>query len=387
MAVTDGDGLSDHGIPDASAPDARSHDPVPHDVEPLRWGVLGATSTVARLAVLPALAASPTARVTALASRSAGRSELAAFGPARCTRSYEELLADPEVEAVYLPLPNQLHRRYTELAAAAGKHVLCEKPLAPTAADAAAMADACARAGVVLMEAYMTAFHPRTRVVERLLADGAVGQLRHAEAAFCFPLRRPDDHRWLPDGGGALLDVGIYCLTPMLQAAGRPPRRTAAAARLAPTGVDATLHALLDFGDGTAATALCSFELPERQHLELVGTEAVLSVPHPFTPGPSDRRVVLTDLKGQTRLVETGSADPYRLMIEHFAAVVRGRQALCRPPEVSVGLARLLDELAAEARRGGENEARRGGENEARRGGENEARRGGENEARRGGEK
>ena len=146
--------------------------------------------------------------------------------PARTYQSYASLVEDPEVEAVYVPLPNSLHREWVERAAAAGKHVLCEKPLAPTAADARAMADACAAAGVALLEAYMTPFHPRARAVEALVASGRLGALRFGRAVFTGVLDRPDDHRWRPEmGGGALLDVGIYCVAPLLAGDERPAAR------------------------------------------------------------------------------------------------------------------------------------------------------------------
>ncbi len=197
----------------------------------LGWGVIGATSQVAQKAVLPAICASPTARLVAVASERAVDLDTVCLGAARAYRSYAALLEDPDVEAVYVPLPNSLHREWVERAAAAGKHVLCEKPLAPTAADARAMARACEVAGVTLAEAYMTPFHPRARAVECLVASGRLGELRFARAVFTGILDRRDDHRWRPEmGGGALLDVGIYCLAPLVAAAGRPPARVEAAA-------------------------------------------------------------------------------------------------------------------------------------------------------------
>src|SRR5262245_37098996 len=263
------------------------------------WGVIGATSWVAQRAVLPPSVASAEARLVAVASQRADGGG-ASFGAERVYPTYAELLADPEVEAVYVPLPNALHRPWVERAAAAGKHVLCEKPLAATAADAEAMAAACAKARVVLMEAYMTPFHPRARAVEALVAARRLGALRFARAAFTGVLQRRDDHRWRPDmGGGCLLDVGIYCVAPLLAAAGRPPARVEATAVLSHSGVDASVSGWLDWGDGFTAAIECSFEAPERQSLEIVGTEAAVLVDRAFTPGPADGTFTLRRRDGR----------------------------------------------------------------------------------------
>jgi len=310
--------------------------------------VLGATSQVARLAVIPALLASPRARLVAVASLSDpdGCRHLGA----RVHPTYEALLADDEVEAVYVPLPNALHAPWVLRAAEAGRHVLCEKPLAAAAAEAEAMADGCRRAGVVLLEAYMTPFHPRSAVFADVVAGGSLGLLRFASAAFTGVLDRPEDHRWRPEmGGGALLDVGIYCLAPLLAAAGHPPVVVAASAVVAPGGVDASLAGWLDFGDGFTAAIECSFEAPERQGLEVVGTEAAVSMERAFTPGPGDTGFTLRARDGSSRLVECGGGDPYRGMVDHMAAVVRGGSALRRPPAASVELLQLVERLRAAA--------------------------------------
>jgi len=188
-------------------------------------GVIGATSWVAGDSVLPALAASPNVRLVAVGSRdgTAASNVAARFGAPHHFAGYEEVVSHPEVEAVYVPLPNGCHREWTTRAAAAGKHVLCEKPLAPTRVDGQAMVDACNAAGVVLMEAYMTPFHPRAEAVAERMAQGALGRPLFARAAFTFPLTDPANHRWSVDqGGGALLDVGVYCLAPLVEIGGEP---------------------------------------------------------------------------------------------------------------------------------------------------------------------
>jgi predicted dehydrogenase len=314
---------------------------------PLGWGVLGATSRVAVKAVLPAIAASPAARLVAVASE---RGEPTIAGAPRAYRAYADLLRDPGVEAVYVPLPNSLHRPWVERAAAAGKHVLCEKPLAPTAPDAEAMASACAAAGVVLLEAYMTPFHPRAAAVDALAGAGCLGALRFGRAAFTSVLARPRDHRWRPEmGGGALLDVGTYCVAPLLAAAGRPPGRVEAAAAMAPSGVDASVSGWLDFGDGFAAAIECAFDAPERQSLEIVGTEAVVLVDRAFTPGPADTAFSLRGRDGRSEEIVAGGADPYRAMIEDFQRVVRRGDRPRWSAAQSMAVLAVLDRLRAAA--------------------------------------
>jgi D-xylose 1-dehydrogenase (NADP+, D-xylono-1,5-lactone-forming) len=318
----------------------------------LAWGVIGATSGVATQAVLPALRASSSARLAAVASRdgAAANAVAAAFGAARAYGRYDDVLADEGVEAVYVPLPNSLHREWVVRAAEAGKHVLCEKPLACTGPEAQAMADACAAAGVHLMEAYMTPFHPRSEALTRLLATGALGDVRFARAAFTFPLHDAGNHRWRQEmGGGALLDLGVYCVSPLLTAGGDPPERLAARAVASPSGVDASFSGWLEFPSGMAASFCASFEAPERQHLELVGTAATALVDAPFAGGTDGTVVHLLHCDGRQEDVDAPSRDPYLGMVEHFAAVVTGEAQSRRPPPDSVALLGLLDALRAAA--------------------------------------
>ncbi len=319
---------------------------------PVRWGVLGATSRVAQVAVLPALAASPTAELVAVASHThRDGTGFQTHGSARTHASYHDLLADPEVEAVYIPLPNALHSEWTVRAAEAGKHVLCEKPLATAAAEAEEMVSACTDSGVLLMEAYMTPFHPRHALMEEILRSRRLGVLRFARTTFTGVLEDQDDHRWRPEnGGGSLLDVGVYCLAPLLLAAGRQPVEVASAGMLSLTGVDTSFHGFLDFGKAFSATFECSFETPGRQSLEIVGRDGALSIERAFTPGPDDTLVRVTGRDGEVEEIHAVGADPYQRMVEHFAAVVRDGATMRRPPAKSLDLLRLLDRLRKTAR-------------------------------------
>jgi D-xylose 1-dehydrogenase (NADP+, D-xylono-1,5-lactone-forming) len=306
---------------------------------PLRWGVLGGTSYVARLAVLPALRASPSAALCRVASRDANGG----------CGAYGDVLADPDVEAVYVPLPNALHHEWTLRCAAAGKHVLCEKPMAVNADEAEEMAEACAHAGVVLMEAYMTPFHPRAAAVVDV-SRRELGTLRSARTVFTFPLRDSGNHRWRPEmGGGALLDVGIYCLSPLLAIAGREPLGVAAATQRSASGVDATTSGVLDFGDGFTASFTCSFEAEEQQLIEVTGSRGTLRAERVFTGGIDDVEIDLAWADGTREGRRTPGVDPYRAMVENFAAVVRGNAAPLRDVGEAVRMARLLDAVRSAA--------------------------------------
>jgi predicted dehydrogenase len=314
----------------------------------VRWGVIGASSRVAQMAMLPALTASPKARLVALASIS-GRLERT-FDAERVYPSYEDLLGDPDVDAVYIPLPNSLHAEWTHRAAAAGKHVLCEKPLAPSAAEARAMAAACEQAGVVLAEAYMTPFHPRSTVLEDVLRSGQLGELRFGRAAFTGVLASRDGHRWRADlGGGALLDLGIYCVAPLLVAAQRLPIEVVGSAVMDPSGVEVSYSGWLNFGNGFSATIECSFETPERQLVEVVGTEASVIVQRAFTPGEDDTTVHLRRRDGTSEDLGWRGGDPYRGLVDHVSTALQRGAVLRWPAGRSIELLVLLDTLRAAA--------------------------------------
>ncbi len=325
-------------------------------VAPLRWGVIAPTAAIARLAVLPALAASPSAAVVAVGSRSAdapaGRAQAGVGPEVRWYRSYEAVLADDEVEAVYVPLPNSLHRPWVEAALGAGKHVLCEKPLALTASDAAAMAAAAEAAGRVLLEAYMTPHHPRSQAIAA--ASREVGPARFARTAFTGRMDRPGNHRWDPAmGGGALADLGIYCLAPVLSFAGGEPEWVAArevpgtdpAAGRDPhaVAVDVSFAGLLGFAGGLLASFECSFDAAERQVLELVGADAAVSCERAHTPGPEDTSYRWRHSDGRVEERQGGGGELYRLMVEQFAEVVAGREEPLHPLADTLAVARTLD--------------------------------------------
>jgi xylose dehydrogenase (NAD/NADP) len=322
--------------------------------EGLAWGILGA-ARIARGALVPAIKASRNGRVAAVASRSAERAAAfaAELGIERSYGSYDDLLADPEIDAVYNALPNSEHAPLTLRALAAGKHVLCEKPFALTAAEGEAMDEAARERGLVLMEAFMYRFHPQIERALDLVRGGAIGQLRLVRSSFLFNFDRPGDIRWDPTlGGGSLYDVGCYCLNAARTFAGREPISLSGFATSAASGVDESFAGLLDFGEGLRASFDSSFVLPRQQRIELVGSEGSLTVVTPFTPGQADTTLVLN---GQEETIP--GADQYRIMAEHFADAVLNGAPLRYPASEAIAQMRSLEALTRSARNGGRPEA------------------------------
>ena len=312
------------------------------------WGVLGGANIALR-AVIPALQRARNARLVAIASRTEPRAREAAQRLGiRAHGSYEALLADSEVQAVYIPLPNTMHREWTLRCAAAGKHVLCEKPLAVTAEDCQAMIAGCRRHGVILMEAFMYRFHPRTERVLEIARAGEIGDVRLVRASFTFATReRRGNIRFDPQlGGGALYDVGCYT-TNICRAVLGEPDEMAAFGYVGPSGVDETAAAVLRFADGRVGVIDCGIVLPRREEYEIVGSTGRLAVPGPnaFLPAQSDAAIEV--VRGADREVVTiPGVDQYQRMTEHFGDVLGGAR-LALPPEDAVGNVRTIAALKA----------------------------------------
>jgi predicted dehydrogenase len=249
-------------------------------------------------------------------------------------------------------LPNGLHAEWAIKAADAGKHVLCEKPLACSADEARRMAAAFEAKGLLLAEAYMTPFHPRSTVLEDVLRSGQLGELRFAHASFTGSLPEDDGYRWRPDlGGGVLLDLGIYCLAPLLVAAQRLPVEVVGSATTGLTGVETSFSGWLDFGNGFRASIECSYEAAESQVVEVSGTEASVLVHRAFTPGPDDTTVHIRRRDGSSEDVGWRGADPYRGLVDHVSTVLQGGDVLRWPVARSIELLVLVDTLRAAAGR------------------------------------
>lgn len=317
----------------------------------LRWGILGC-ARITRRGLVPGIRGSSLGELVALASRSRATAEAWAreFGIAKAHASYESLIADPDIDAVYLPLPNELHKRWTIAAADAGKHVLCEKPLALDADEAAAMVAHCERHKVVLMEAAMWRHQPRTLALRKLVAEGAIGELRQVRSSFSFAIE-PGDWRLVPQrGGGALWDVGCYGVSTARAFIGAEPTAARALAHFGPTGVDLTLGAVLRFPGDVLGVIDCSFEQPLRQTYELLGTAGSIEVPRAYLPSDAPTaRVLNADGSVREELTFDGR-DQYACMVDDFARSV-ARGALIAPAENGLAQMKALDMILAEARR------------------------------------
>ena len=330
-------------------------------VEKLKWGILG-NANIARVCVIPAIQKSSNSTVYALASRSpedAGR-VAAKNNIARVYDSYDKLLTDPRIQVIYIALPNHLHHPWTLAALKAGKHVLCEKPLACNADQAREMADTARDSGLMLMEAFMYRFHPRSRKIHQMVRSGSIGAPRLIRTAFCYRMatadfKNPDNARLQRSmGGGALLDVGCYGVSVARWMFNAEPVQVQCQASYHPDGVD--LHAVgaLQFADGRLATVEASMVAGLQQTYTVVGEEGVIELPHDaFIPWEKDAQFTLRekDAESADPEVVTG-ADEYRLMVEHFVDAVRGRNPLDYPATDSVGNMRVLDALAEAARTG-----------------------------------
>ena len=293
---------------------------------PVRWGVLGAAKIGAR-AVIPAIAEASNATLVAVASRDLPRAQalVADYPGARALASYEALLQDDEIEAVYIPLPNSMHVAWTIRALEASKHVLCEKPLGITSDEVRRIRAASQLASRWAMEAFMYRFHPQIRWTLEQLAAGRIGEVRLVRSSFVFDLHnRPGDIRLQGVlGGGSLMDVGCYPLNFCRAVFGGPPREVAARVIIPPgSEVEMTMGAVLDFGDGRMGMIDSSFSLPRAFYAEVVGERGRIFLPGPYTPGRAESvvRVVVGD---ETVERQFAGIDQYTLEVESFSANIR----------------------------------------------------------------
>ena len=313
----------------------------------LRWGLLSTAN------INGALLTSGHGEFVAVASRSAERAEAYArqHGIPRSHGSYEDLLADPEVDAVYVPLPNSMHVPWSIRALEAGKHVLCEKPMSrhPEAVERAF--DVAEREGRVLMEAFMWRHHPQLRRARELIADGAIGRLRLIRSAFSFTGRPADDIRLRPDlDGGGLMDVGCYCISACRAIAGTEPERAYGEQVVGGDGVDVAFAASLRFPGDVLATFDCGMSYAARDEVEAVGEDGSL-----FLDDPWQGREAVIEVRRPDRSVEhveTGAANSYALELQNFEAAVRGDAPPLLGREDAVGQARTIAALYRSADEG-----------------------------------
>lgn len=327
-------------------------------MQKVTWGVLS-TAKIGMEKVTPALQRSQWCDVQAIASRSLENAQAAAakLGIPKAYGSYEALLADPAIEAIYNPLPNDQHVPLTLAAARAGKHVLCEKPIALDANEAAQLREVADK--VHIMEAFMVRFHPQWLRTRALVQSGALGDLRAVQVWFSYFNRNADNIRNdATKGGGALMDIGCYPIVAGRFLFGAEPVRVMALADMDPDfGVDRSFSALLDFGQGHRLDFTVSMQATPYQRVHVVGTEKRVEIEIPFNaPQGQETRIFVDDgkvLGAREAVVETIAAcDQYSLEADAFALAIRGVQALPYGVEDAIQNMRIIDALKASAAQG-----------------------------------
>jgi len=321
----------------------------------IRWGVLG-WARIARENVIPAVQRSKNSEFYAIASRDTAKlAECRARFPAvRTYPSYDELLRDGEVDAVYIPLPNSMHLEWTIKSAAQGKHVLCEKPIALNAVECRELTAACAANGVTLMEAFMYRYTDRTRKVLEVVRSGALGEIKFVSSTFRFLLANPASIKLKQElGGGSLYDVGCYPVNfvGMIadEIAGGGPGKgmipQSVSVQLERTNdIDVIFSALIKYPSGMIASLNCGFNAQKRVHSEIVGTRGALEIPDTFF----DNAGTLTLVTGEERReIPVEASDRYRLEVEDFAdAILEGREPMFKMSETQRNM-EVLDRLLA----------------------------------------
>lgn len=296
----------------------------------IRWGVLGCAG-IATKAVIPAIQSSQHGKVAAIASRSPEKAGAVArkFGIAKVHGSYEALLADPEIDAIYNPLPNHLHVPLTIRALEHGKPVLCEKPIALSANEALKLIDAQKAAGLPVAEAFMVRHHPQWKMVKSLIAAGRIGEVRAIQTIFSYFLDDPQNVRNQADiGGGGLFDVGCYAINTARFLFGAEPVQAIALMDRDPAfGTDRLTSGLLAFPEGRQLAFTCSTQLSLTQKVTILGTKGRIEIAVPFNATGDQATVLIVDdgrdlVGGGREEIVVDPADQYRLQVDAFAAAV-----------------------------------------------------------------
>jgi predicted dehydrogenase len=324
---------------------------------PVSWGVIS-TADIGMRKVIPAMQAGTRTRVDAISSRSPASAARAAeaLGIPKSYGSYEALLADDEIEAVYIPLPNHLHLEWAVAAARAGKHVLCEKPLTMTAAEAEEMVAACEGEGVLLMEAFMYRLHPMWLLVMDMVRSGAIGEVRAVNTVFSYFNADPTNIRNIPEvGGGALYDIGCYAVNVSRLVLDAEPDEVKSHVRRDPDlGTDIVTTALLGFG-GRTASFICSTQMESDQRVDIYGTEGRIVVDIPFNIPPDVPTEVHLVAGGDPPVhphVEThevAAANQYTIQADVFSECVRTGNPLPFGGDDAVANMRVIEQIFADA--------------------------------------
>ncbi|MCA0754789.1 Gfo/Idh/MocA family oxidoreductase [Paenibacillus sp. N4] len=324
-------------------------------VKKLKWGILGCAG-IARRAVIPGLHLSEINEAAAIASRDADKAKKTAEElqiPVSYS-SYEALLEDDSIDVVYIPLPNHLHKEWTIRAAEAGKHILCEKPLALTEKEAAEMAEACAKAGVLLSEAFMYRYHPRYDRIQEIIAAGEIGEIRGIRSAFTFNnAANKGNVRYRKEwGGGSIYDVGCYPITAAKLLLGKEPEAVTVQALFSPEhdDVDMMASGLLEFGGSVSLSFDCGMWAAFRNPLEVVGTDGIIEVPSAFVTGEPGSANFFVTARGERREVEVPNLNQYTLQADHLAGAILNGTPLKYEPSDAISNMRIIDACLKSAR-------------------------------------
>lgn len=312
----------------------------------VNWGIIGCAG-IAKKAVIPGILNANNAKLYALSSRGDGeklKDFKEEFNPVKTYTSYEEMLDDPELDAVYIPLPNGLHCEWVIKAAQKKKHILCEKPLGVTAKEIKQMKEAADKNGVLLMEAFAYRQSPLTKKVKSLVEEGAIGKLKFIESNFGFLLEKLNDVRFDKDlGGGATYDVGCYNLNLIRHIAGSEPTTIQAMGEIEEkSGVDVSSCIMMEFADGLKAVSYCAFNSASRSEYTIVGENGVIHVPVQFNTR-GDTKIILTQ-KSEKQEIKITCPHNYVLEVEQFGRCILERESPVITYEDSLNNAIVIDE-------------------------------------------
>lgn len=324
-------------------------------MEKIRWGIIGCAG-IAKRAVIPGIQQSETGEVSAIASRGLEKAKQTAeeLNIPTAYGSYEELLADPNIDGVYIPLPNHLHKEWAIRAAGAGKHVLCEKPLAINASEAEEMVEACEKAGVVFAEAFMYRYHPRYTMIQNIIKSGEIGELRGIHGNFTFNNAKDIGNvRYKQEwGGGSLYDVGVYPISAARMLLDQEPQAATVHALFSEEhdNVDMMASGILEFNNGVALTFDCGMWAAFRNNLEILGTEGRIEVPSAFVVNQDETDNFYVFTNDGRREVEVPRLNQYALQADALGRSIRTGEPLPFPATDAIHNMKVIDACLTSAK-------------------------------------
>lgn len=312
----------------------------------VNWGILS-TAEIARVQTIPALLNSKNATVLAIASLSGREKEIAEnFQIPRTYSSYEALLADPDIDAVYIPLPNHLHAKWVKEAAKAGKHVLCEKPASLTVDETKEMIECCQENNVTFMEGFMYQFHPQHKRVRDIIASGEIGEIKLVHASFSFPLKKLQSNFRMErsQGGGSIYDIGGYCIHAIRTVTNSEPKTIHAVSKQHEDyDVDISAVVTMELENGIQAYFDCAMDMPNRHTYEVVGTKGTILVSKAFITQKDGEGIITVTNKDGVNRTEMINGHSYTLGVEHYSDCVLNNEKPIYSPEQTMNNMRAIE--------------------------------------------